>query len=164
LLPACGEQAARSTPDYFIPPTLSHKATSIPLETATPTPPPSPTPTCDNDLTFINDLSVPDDTEFRPGDEIIKTWLVQNSGECNWDEEYSIRLVDGSPMGANTTQPLFPARSGSEAEITVNVTAPQNEGLTYSTWQAYDPDGEPFGQTFFIQVIINPDLEPTEEP
>ena len=163
LLPACGEQVSPSSNNFFIPPTLSHKATSIPLETATPTPLPTPTQPCTDDLEFLEDISVPDDTPFLPGAEIEKTWLVKNTGNCNWDNEYSIQLIDGNAMGAETTQALFPARSGGEAEITIIFTAPEDNGANFSSWQAFNPQGEPFGDTFFIQIIVDPDLEPTEE-
>ena len=161
LLPACGEQAARSTPEYYIPPTLSHLPTPTLVATATPTAQPTPTTACTNDLTFVADVTVEDDTEFAPGAEVVKTWRVQNSGSCNWDSEYTIRLVDGSPMGASSTQALYPSRSGADAEITVNFTAPPEAGRISSTWQAYDPQGTPFGQTFFVQIIVNPDLADT---
>jgi len=109
-------------------------------------------------LTFIADMTVEDDSEFIPGAKVVKTWRVENSGSCNWDSEYTIRLVDGSPMGASSTQALFPARSGAEAEVTVNFTAPPDAGRISSIWQAFDPDGTPFGQTFFVQIVVNPDL------
>lgn len=160
LLSACGEQAARQEngSDVYIPPTLSHIPTATPLNTPTPTTPPTPTTTCTNDLTFVADVTVEDDTEFAPNTEVIKTWRVQNSGSCNWDSEYTVRLVNGSPMGVSTTQPLFPARSGAEAEVTITFTAPSDAGRVSSTWQAHDPNGNPFGQTFFVQIIVNPDL------
>jgi hypothetical protein len=163
LLSACGEQAAVNQTDYFIPPTLSHAATEIPLATPTEIQP-TPTEFCEPDLTFVEDVTIPDNTEVAPGEEIVKTWLVQNSGTCNWDSFYRVRFVEGTNMGAVMEQALYPARSGGEAQITITFIAPDQSGINYSTWQAYTPDGEPFGDQFYVQVIVNPDLLATATP
>jgi hypothetical protein len=161
LLSACGEQAAVNNTDYFIPPTLSHDATEIPLATPTEIQP-TPTEFCENDLTFLEDITYPDNTEVPPGALVEKIWLVQNSGTCNWDSYYRVRFVEGAVMQAGMEQALFPARSGGEARIEITFIAPDQTGINYSTWQAYTPDGEPFGDQFYIQIVVNPDLVPTE--
>jgi hypothetical protein len=163
LLSACGEQAAVNAPDYFVPPTLSHEATTIPLATPTEIQP-TPTEPCENDLSFVDDVNYPDNTEVAPGTIVEKIWLVQNSGTCNWDSNYRVRFVEGTEMGADLEQGLFPARSGGEAEIQITFVAPNQTGINFSTWQAYTPDGEPFGDQFYIQIVVNPDLNPEETP
>ncbi|MEN8240378.1 MAG: NBR1-Ig-like domain-containing protein, partial [Chloroflexota bacterium] len=94
LLSACGEQAAVNNPDYYLPPTLSHHPTEIPLATPTEIQP-TATPYCENDLTFIEDVNYPDNTEVTPGTLVDKIWLVENSGTCSWDSQYRIRFVEG---------------------------------------------------------------------
>jgi hypothetical protein len=163
LLPACGEQAAFSTPDYFIPPTLSNISKPIHFETPTPILP-TPTIACENNLTFEDDVTVPDGSKFAPGDVIEKVWLVNNSGTCNWNADYRVRFIDGDPMGANLEQALFPARSGTEAEIRITFIAPNQAGLALSSWQAYSPEGQPFGMLFYISIIVDPNLPPTSTP
>ena len=164
LLSACGGQDAESTPDYFVPPTLSPQQ-SIPTPQVTPTTTPLPTdlPPCENDLEFLADVTIPDDTSVAPGEEFVKTWLVKNSGTCNWEDDYTLRNTDGLPMGVSTIQALFPARSGSEVEITITFTAPNDEGRALRKWQAHDPEGNPFGQEFFVQILVNPGLSPGNE-
>ena len=163
LLPACGEQDAPSTPAYFIPPTISHRAEQIPLETPTPIIP-TPVIACENDLAFVEDVTVLDNSYHAPGDVIEKVWLVKNTGTCNWDANYRIRFIDGATMEAELEQALFPARSNTEAEIRITFTVPDQSGLAYSTWQAYTPDGQPFGEQLWIQIIVDPDLVPTDTP
>jgi hypothetical protein len=163
LLPACGEQATFSTPEYFIPPTLSDVSEPIRFETPTPILP-TPTITCENNLTFIDDVTVPDGSKFKPGDSIEKIWLVKNSGRCNWNADYRVRFIDGDPMGAGLEQALFPARSGKEAEIRINFVAPNQAGLVLSSWQAYSPEGQPFGMIFYISIVVDPNLPPTVTP
>jgi hypothetical protein len=163
LLSACGEQAARSTPEYFIPPTLSKKAEPIPLITDTPVPP-TPTPPCEDGLTYIEDVSVPDGTAFAPGATIEKVWRVANSGTCNWDAGYRLRLDSGDAMGAETEQALFPARSDTEVEIRIIFIAPDQEGIYQALWQAYSPSGEPFGDPVFIIIEVDSSLDIQDAP
>jgi hypothetical protein len=47
----------------------------------------------------------------RPGDVLDKRWEVTNSGTCNWDERYRLKLMDGPEMG-NDPVGLYPARRG----------------------------------------------------
>ncbi|MFN2145128.1 MAG: NBR1-Ig-like domain-containing protein [Anaerolineales bacterium] len=164
LLSACGGQDARNDPGYFIPPTLASKpATATPLPTATPEPEPTNEALCINDLRFISDVTYPDDTVVAPNQEIEKVWLVQNNGTCNWEADYTLRNVGGSPMGASTIQALYPVRSGGEYEITITFYAPTDAGAHNSNWQAHDPEGEPFGQAFYIQIVVDPDLVQGED-
>ncbi len=165
LLSGCGGQDARSTPEYFIPPTLAPR-----LET--PTPEILLTPEedevvenrCINDLRFIDDVTIPDDTVVAPGEMIEKIWLVQNSGTCNWEADYTLRNTDGPPMGATTIQALYPLRSSGEVEIAISFIAPTDEGRHVSRWQAHDPEGVPFGQEIFVMILVDPELGPTPEP
>lgn len=169
LLVACSgqENDSVSTKEddtiYFIPPTLSEKASPIQLDTPTP-PPPSPTPACDNDLKFISDVTVPDGAEVAPGAKIEKIWKVENAGSCNWEARYTIQFISGDVMGAQESQALFPARSGSEVEIQIVFIAPSASGRYNSFWQGFAPSGEPFGEAFYVDIIVNPDLLPTDTP
>jgi len=161
LLSACGEQDARPTEVYFVPPTLSPQlATPTPATTPTSTPEPTNDTACVNDLAFIDDVTIPDDTVVAPAQEIEKVWLVENSGTCNWEIDYTLRLVDGLPMGVSTILALRPTVSGKQVEISIIFTAPTDAGRAFSSWQAHDPDGNPFGNEFFVQVIVDPNYEP----
>lgn len=166
VLAACGP--AR-TPTYFVPPT----AANIPLAPAdgpgnpgpafTPTPAqiptivvPSPTPPCTDGLTYVQDLTIPDGTNFAPGQQIDKQWLVSNSGTCNWDDRYRLKLIGGDAMSASPLLALFPARAGTQATIRIVFTAPQQTGLYQSQWQAMNPEGLDFGDAFYISIAVSP--------
>jgi hypothetical protein len=88
------------------------------------------------------------------GTALDKRWQVRNSGTCNWDLGYRVKLIAGPAMAAPIEQTLYPARSGSEATLRILYTAPTEPGTYRSAWQAYDPQGEPFGDPFFIEVIV----------
>jgi hypothetical protein len=160
-LTACGGRPESLAPGpivtLYLPPTAVRP---IPTDTPAPTPTqfvtpqPSPTPLCIPNLTFLEDLTIPDGATSGPGEVLDKRWLVKNSGDCSWDEKYRLRLIAGPSLGAVTEQSIFPARSGSEATIRIQFTAPPEAGLYRSAWQAYDPNGIPFGDPFFIEFTV----------
>jgi Ig-like domain from next to BRCA1 gene len=164
FLAACGGSGQGSTPVAFRPPTLESAATPLPTfppesyiaNLPTETPAPTVVPECYNSLSFIEDLTIPDGTVTSPGAVLDKRWRVKNSGTCNWDERYRLKEIAGPDLGAITEQKLYPARSGSEATIRVLFTAPDETGTYRSAWQAYDPEDRPFGDPFFIEVVVQP--------
>ena len=62
-------------------------------------------------------------------------------------------------MGAATEQALFPARAGSQATIQIIFTAPGEPGIYSTAWQAFDPNGEPFGDPVFMEVNVQVEAE-----
>lgn len=124
--------------------------TGLPLKAQAPT----AAPACTNNLTFIDDLSIKDGTVFAPGAALDKRWKVENSGTCNWDRGYRMKLIAGSELGVPSEQALYPARGGSQAVIRLVFTAPDAPGSYRSAWQAYSPQGEPFGDPFYIDILV----------
>jgi hypothetical protein len=150
-------------PDSFVPPTAVGGTASPLLMAATPIPTstprelrPTPTPTCTNILSFLEDVTIPDGTVVQPGTAMDKRWRLANSGTCNWDERYRLQLASGSPMGVREEQALYPARSGAQIDFRLVFTAPLEPGIYRSAWQAYDPAGIPFGDQFFIEIVVEP--------
>ena len=140
----------------YRPPTLV--ATVVNTPTVNPI---TPMPTavdinCNSYLTYLDDVTVPDGTIFVPGDEIVKTWSVRNDGDCTWNEKYTLRYIDGSAMEAKQNQALPKLAPGEEGEVTVVFTAPQTVGSYYSGWQAYDPQGKPFGDEIYMEIYVDP--------
>ncbi len=153
--PGGGQQA------IFVPPTLpasASKATDKAVAQAqTPTPPQA----CSDNLLFLDDLSIKDGSVFPPGVQLDKRWQVENNGTCNWDRRYLMKLIAGSEMGVPAEQALYPARSGSQAVIRIVFTAPTEPGNYRSAWQAYDPQDQPFGDPFYIDIVVE---TPTPAP
>lgn len=120
-------------------------------EAATPT----QSAACENDLTFMQDLTVPDGSVIPAGGSIDKQWLVLNSGTCNWDADYRLKMVAGEALGALTEQALYPAKAGTQAALRLLFTAPIEPGTYQSAWQAFAPDGSIFGDAVFIEIIVS---------
>jgi hypothetical protein len=152
LQPVRSAPAANSAP-FFIAPTSAPSPT--PQNTAKAANPANIQPAdCTNVLSFQQDLTLPDGTFVNPGSSLDKQWQVRNSGTCNWDDTYTIQKIDGDSLGAASPQALVPARSGTAATIRIIFTAPTQSGKYTSIWQAYTPDGKPFGDNFSIVVNV----------
>ncbi len=154
--------APQSTPTPFRPPTSIPPTQPSPTFTPLPpTPTPAvtltPTPTegpCTNDLTFLDDVTIEDGTTFAPGAPMDKQWLVQNDGTCDWDETYTLKWVGGLPLGVSEVQPIFPAKAGVQATLRIVFTAPAEPGTYQTVWQAADPEGNLFGETVFMEIVV----------
>lgn len=162
--------APASTPTPFIPPT-GQAPLIEPTLIIIPTPTtdqvrvlpllPTSVPTADrsacvNDLSFIEDLTIPDNSYIPFGGTIDKQWRVENSGTCNWDSEYRLRYTGGALLGAQEEVALFPARSGTQVTIQITFTAPFEEGVYVSAWQAFDPNGLAFGDAIYMRILVSP--------
>jgi len=117
---------------------------------------PPAAPQCVDNLYYLQDLTIPDGSQVAPGSTLDKQWLVENNGTCNWDHAYRLRLIAGPDLGAPVEQALYPARSGTQAVIRIQFAAPSEAGTYRSAWQAYDPQGVPFGDPIFIEITVSP--------
>jgi hypothetical protein len=157
---ACSNQEGRPTPTEAI----YRPPTQIPVEVPTVTETgvealqdegrSTPTPFCTNGLWFLGDLTIPDGTVVNPGERLDKRWEVQNNGTCNWDQHYRVKLIAGPGMGIPVQRALIPALSGTEVVIRMVLIAPDEPGNYRSAWQAYDPQDNPFGDLFFIDIVV----------
>jgi hypothetical protein len=148
-------------------PAVAVKVTSEPFRPAPPpvetaTQPPttieatqsSTKPACLDNLTWVSDVTIPDGTGVIAKSTLDKRWEVKNAGNCNWDDHYRLRLIAGPAMNAPQEQALFPARSGNKAVLQIVFQAPADAGKYRSAWQAYNPDGQPFGDPIFIDIEV----------
>ena len=163
---SCSGDEEQPTEELYVPPTRVIQKTPTVMvshvQTATPLPiHPTATIVCTNILSFVDDVTIPDGSKVAPGEQLDKRWLLENSGTCNWNESYSLQLIAGSNMGANPVQKLFPARSGTEFQVRIVFTAPQEKGIYRSAWQAFDPNGNPFGDPFYIEIVVT-DIKPND--
>lgn len=109
---------------------------------------------CSDNLTFIQDLTIPDNSFVTFGATIDKQWLVENSGTCNWNSDYRLKHIGGAALSAPEEIALYPARAGTQATIQILFTAPFTDGAYESAWQAHNPDGTAFGDPIFLSVIV----------
>jgi hypothetical protein len=145
-------QAPLVEPTFIIHPTKERvMIQSTPLPTIVPTMDPK---NCSNNLKFVQDLTVPDDTVMAVGLVFDKQWLVQNSGTCNWNSDYRLKHIGGGILGAPEEMALYPARAGTQATIQIRFTAPFTEGVYESAWQALDMNGTAFGDPIYVRITV----------
>jgi len=152
-------------PTHTLEPGAVASATPL-LSAATSTPTPTLEGPCTDNLGFLADITVPDGTQFQPGQPIDKQWRVRNTGTCEWGPDYRLVLVSGNALSGRGEIALYPAKPGGEAILQMAMVAPQEPGPYSGRWQARDPAGKLFGDRIFItiQVVGPPTETPTEGP
>ena len=116
---------------------------------------PTATPDCNDDLRFLEDQTIPDGAQVAPGEILDKRWTVENAGSCNWDRRYRLRMIEGTNLEQPVEQALYPARSGTRAIIQVLFTAEKDPGSYHKAWQAFNPEGEAFGDVIYVEYVIS---------
>ena len=165
-----------NTPTQTPSPTNTPTRTPSPTATYTKTPTPTntPTPTEDPDCNkagFVEDVNIPDNALFQPGEKFSKTWKLQNVGTCTWASDYQIIFVSGEKMGEKETI-LLPStvQPGEIVDITVPLIAPEAPGKYQSNWQIQNSQGDIFGintendanAPFWVKIIV--EIIPTNTP
>lgn len=147
---------------------LTETLVAIPIASATPTTEPSPTqaevtntpeitPTanaCYN-LLYIADVTIPDNTQMKPGEVFTKTWLVQNIGGCAWKPGFTFQHVGGDVMRGSTITMTEAIQTGSKREISIQLVVPSDQnGLIQSAWRMADENGTFFGDTLSVNILV----------
>lgn len=145
--------------------------TETPTETAAPTPTPtfptaitvtpspaalatSPTDTCYG-MTFVSDVTIPDNTSVTPGQQFTKTWRVRNSGTCEWLTGFRLNFTGGEAMGGSSVELTSAVQPGDTADISVNLTAPTTAGSYRGNWRMTNAAGTFFGDEIFVLIVVS---------
>lgn len=130
---------------------------------------PSPAPTSPpgtagtNLVEFVADVTVPDGTDFEPGEAFSKTWQVRNAGTATWTTAYALVFVSGDQMGGPASITL-PAEvpPGQTVDLTVDLVAPEALGTYTGFWMLRNAAGVAFGlsaegnQPIYVQIDVVP--------
>jgi hypothetical protein len=109
---------------------------------------------CDN-LTYVADVTVPDDTVMSPGQDFVKTWRVKNTGACPWGAGYVLAYAGYSNQMAGQFVALTEVvQPGQEVEVSVQFKAPSLAGEYLSAWSMRNPQGVTFPEIVFVKVIV----------
>lgn len=124
---------------------------------STPKPPPNvplPVQPGTNNLAFVEDVTVPDDTRLGVGSRFTKIWRVRNTGATTWGQGYRFSHLGNANLASVFTINLPPAKPGEEVQIVLEMTVPPSPGVHKSTWQALTPDGKRFGQEIYVKLRV----------
>jgi hypothetical protein len=130
--------------------------TPVPTATVTPTPEDTPTATpviCNNAI-YVEDVTIPDETEVNPGQRFTKTWKVKNTGACGWTRAYSLRYAFGERMGGLITYLDNIVPADDEVDISIQLVAPQRPGTYRGYWVLYDNNGYTFGEYLSVIIVV----------
>ncbi len=140
-------------PELAIPtlmPTLS-----IPTSTPMPTMTVAPTEEAEPCLyAAMVSETVPDNTEFSPGESFTKSWTLKNTGTCTWNTDYRLSFKSGDQMDAPDYVKISSETDpGDTIKIEVDMTAPSDADTYKGNWQMQTNKGVKFGQVW-VQIVV----------
>jgi len=115
---------------------------------------------CDNSV-FVSDVTISDGTVLAPGESFVKTWEFQNSGTCAWSEDYMLTFMSGDDMDGEDTAIDVEVSTGETADLSVTLVAPSTEGTYTGYWRLADEDGNVFGQSVYVMIVVSNDAATT---
>jgi hypothetical protein len=151
---------ATNTPVGGSQPSATVAPSNTPPASATATDSPDSATVCDR-VRFVEDVTVPDDTEFEPGETFTKTWRLRNAGTCTWTTAYKLVFDSGDAMGGQASMNLpSSVAPGQEIELSVNLKAPTNENGYIGYWKLENASGQRFGlgdgnKAFWVKIEVN---------
>lgn len=121
-----------------------------------PTPEPTvPPPTVGSDrASFISDVTIPDGSIVAPGQALVKTWRVKNTGASTWDSGYKLVFESGDRIGAPNEIALPALAPNQEGNISLNITAPTAPGVYVGKWRLRNPHGTLFGDRLWVELDV----------
>lgn len=140
----------------------SATATSSPSATFTATQA-SPTATSKvvpcNLASFVQDVTVPDNTIMDPNELFTKTWRLKNVGTCTWTSGYDAVFDSGDQMGGPAEQQLTAGTvaPGQTIDLSIDMKAPGSAGTYKGNWKLREPGGVIFGLStgpFWVQIKV----------
>jgi uncharacterized protein YkwD len=141
-------------------------ATTLPAETAgTPGTPETPRPTneanCTNSAAFVTDVTIPDNTPIVAGTPFTKTWRVSNTGTCIWGPDYTISYYSDERMAAPPSVPMPLTYPGQDADLSINLVAPNTPGTHRGNFVIKNPAGliMKVNEDSRLWLVINVTLE-----
>jgi hypothetical protein len=109
---------------------------------------------CDS-LSYVADVTVPDDTVMSPGQDFVKTWRIKNTGACPWGAGYVLAYAGYSNQMSGKFVALTEViQPGQEVEVSVQFKAPTAAGEYLSAWTMRNPQGVTFPEIVFVRVIV----------
>src|SRR5512135_3045254 len=139
--------------------------TTVVLPTTIPTKTPIPaTPTIVIPClyaSFVEDVTIPDGTNFTPGAAFTKTWRLRNRGTCTWTTGYSLVFSSGNSM-SGPAQVNFPkdVAPGQTMDLSINLVAPAETGTYTGYYKLRDNSGSTFGlgiegkNSFWVKINV----------
>ena len=112
-------------------------------------------------MSFVSDVTIPDNTPMTSGQTFTKTWKVKNAGSCAWDSGFKFAFTGGDAMGGSTYTVPSSVAAGAVVDISVPMTAPNKTGTIRGNWRMSTATGTFFGDEVYVQITIGGASAPT---
>jgi len=128
-------------------PTLDLTVPTLSLSTSTPIPLPTSLSVAGcNQISKIEDITIPDNSLVKAKTTFVKTWRIYNGGTCTWNSAYNANFVSGDTLAGDVSINLKEVvPPGGSTLVSVNLTAPAEDGTYKQYWNLTDAENKPFG-------------------
>lgn len=114
-----------------------------------------------DDSTFIKDVTYPDGTKVKPGQELVKKWEVINTGSVTWEGRL-LKAIESSAgkddLKTIKQTKITRTQPGEKCILEAKLTSPADPGLRYKvTFKMVDESGKeyfPKKAGVYIDVIV----------
>ena len=113
----------------------------------------NPTSSC-NMMSYVNDVTIPDNTPMTPGQTFTKTWKVKNSGTCAWEAGYKFAFTGGDAMSGETYTLTESVPANAQVELSIPMTAPNKSGSIRGNWRMSTTAGQFFGDEVYLVILV----------
>ncbi len=113
---------------------------------------------------FVADVTVPDNTQFDKGETFTKTWRLRNAGESAWPADTALIFVVGEQLASVNTVEVGEIASGEEVDISVTMTAPDQDGVYKSQWALQAAGAQIPGSLVYTIIQAGEGTPAAEEP
>lgn len=76
---------------------------------------------------FVQDVTIPDNTQMSKGEAFVKTWRLKNSGTCDWPQSTVLVKVQSGLGGAESVA-VGSVAVGETVDISVDLATPDSDG------------------------------------
>jgi len=115
---------------------------------------------------FVENVTIPERAVVLPGQTLIKTWRVENTGSTDWPEGCKLIFLRGDrSMSTEEEFPVAVCKAGQSAEVSAVIVTPTQTGRHTAVFRLADADRVPFGPRLWCDIVV-PDLSgaATEQP
>ena len=113
---------------------------------------------CSNNA-FEGDITIPDGSVIKGGEDFQKIWKIRNTGTCLWDDGFTLVYIGGSSPDLDPPNFKFKSAgdfvsSGEAVNIAVNLTTPCAIGQFEGHWRMQNDQGYYFGTILSVYVEV----------
>jgi len=106
------------------------------------------------DAAFVSFKHSPEGLSFAAASPFCATWRVNNTGTQPWPPGTMLVHIGGARLSAPARVPVSSVAPDGMVDITLQLTAPPEEGHYTTYWQLVTPDGCPFGDVLYASFFV----------